>query len=204
LSKPVIGLTGPTGAGKSTVAAVFRDLGCAIIDADILARKAVTNAECLHALSGEFGADIVRSDGSLNRELLAKRAFSTPEKTEKLNRITHPVILQETTRRIRELQNSNITAIILDAALLFESGADSLCNTTVAVTAPPESRLKRIMKRDGITAEAAKQRMSAQHSNRFYEERAAYVFDGCTAYEVLQERVTQLLRQILEETNEAL
>ncbi|MFU0833637.1 MAG: Dephospho-CoA kinase [Oscillospiraceae bacterium] len=204
MSKPVIGLTGPTGAGKSTVAAAFRNLGCAVIDADILAREAVANAECLNALSKEFGADIIRPDGSLDRGLLAKRAFFTPEKTEKLNRITHPVILQETNRRIRKLQDSNIPAIILDAALLFESGADSLCCTTVAVTAPPESRLKRIMKRDGITEAAAKERMNAQNPNRFYEERAAYVFDGCTDYEVLQDRVAQLLKQILEERNEVL
>lgn len=202
MSKPVIGLTGPTGAGKSTVAAAFRALGCAVIDADLLAREAVTDEECLNALSEEFGADIVRPDGSLDRGLLAQRAFSNPAKTERLNRITHPVILQETNRRIGELQNSNVTAIILDAALLFESGADSICCTTVAVTAPPESRLKRIMKRDGITEAAARERMNAQNPNRFYEERAAYVFDGCTAFEVLQERVAQLLKQILEERNE--
>lgn len=204
MNKPVIGLTGPTGSGKSTVAAAFRELGCAVIDADLLARKAVQRSDCFTALSREFGADIVSADGKLDRHLLAKRAFSSPEKTERLNQITHPTIREETVRRIGELRNSTVKAIILDAPLLFESGADSLCDTTVAVTAPPEIRLKRIMKRDGIAEAAAKERMNAQNPNRYYEKRAGYVFDGCTEIPALREHIACLLKRILGEENEVL
>ncbi|WP_411678104.1 dephospho-CoA kinase [Caproicibacter sp.] len=202
--KPVIGLTGPTGAGKSTVAAVFQKLGCAVIDADLLAREAVQNAECLAELKEEFGADLVNADGQLDRRLLAKRAFADPAKTRRLNQITHPVILKETVRRIQELQSGDSVAVILDAPLLFESGADSLCDTSVAVTAPAESRLKRIMNRDGLSEEAAKERMSAQNPNEFYEKRAGHVFSGSTGYDILEASVSCLLKQILGEENEAL
>lgn len=204
MNKPVIGLTGPTGAGKSTVAAAFRKLGCAVIDADALAREAVSDPECLAALAAAFGGDIVAPDGSLDRRRLAGRAFSGPEQTQRLNRITHPVILKRALRRIAELKQSAAAAVVLDAALLFESGADSLCDTTVAVTAPPASRLRRIMARDGIPEELAKARMSAQNLNEYYESRAAHVFDGCTGYDVLESRAALLLRQILGEGNEIL
>ena len=202
MNKPVIGLTGPTGAGKSTVASVFRKLGCAVIDADALAREAVRTPECLKALCREFGADLVAPDGSLDRSLLAKRAFFSPERTERLNQITHPVIKSETIRRIAEFRNSGARAIVLDAPLLFEGGADSLCDTTVAVTAPAETRLRRIMKRDGITEEAAKERMHAQRPNEFYEKRAKHIFDGCTDCAVLESGIKRLLEQILGEENE--
>lgn len=204
MNKPVIGLTGPTGAGKSTVAAAFRELGCAVVDADVLAREAVQDPECLEALCREFGSDIMSADGALDRHLLAKRAFSSPERTERLNQITHPAITKESVRRIGELRKGGAKAVILDAPLLFESGADSLCNTTIAVTAPPETRLKRIMRRDGITEEAARERMSVQSPNEFYEKRAGYVFDGCTEYHALLGDAARLLKQILGEENEAL
>lgn len=201
MNKPMIGLTGPTGAGKSTVAAAFLELGCAVIDADLLAREAVQSPDCIAALSREFGADIVFEDGTLDRHLLAKRAFSSPERTGRLNQITHPAIKEETVRRIGELRHSAVKAIILDAPLLFESGADSLCDTTVAVTAPPETRLKRIMRRDGITKEAAEERMNAQNPNEFYEKQAEYVFDGCTDFCAVKDVAACLLRRILGEEN---
>ena len=204
MNKPVIGLTGPTGAGKSTVAAVFRKLGCAVIDADVLARRAVEDPDCLAALAKAFGADVVAPDGSLDRRLLARRAFSSPEKTETLNRITHPAVLEETVRRIAELKKSGVAAVVLDAPLLFESGADSLCDTTVAVTAPPATRLRRIMARDGIPEETALERMKAQHPNEYYEQRAAHRLDGCTDRSVLEDGIARLLKQILGEGNEIL
>jgi dephospho-CoA kinase len=202
LNKPVIGLTGPTGAGKSTVAQIFRELGCAVIDADLLAREVVQDPCCLKALCSEFGADIVTSDGKLDRHLLAKRAFSSPDHTERLNRITHPAIGRETVQRIEKLQDTGVRAIILDAPLLFESGSGAFCKATIAVTAPLEIRLERIIKRDGITEEAAKERMNAQHSNEFYEHQAEYILNGCMERSELREEASHLLKQILGEKHE--
>lgn len=203
-AKPVIGLTGPTGAGKSTVAAAFRELGCAVVDADLLARDAVRKPECLNALAEAFGSDILSADGTLDRGLLARRAFSDPTGTKRLNAITHPIIMEETRRRISAYQTGTAAAVVLDAALLFESGADSVCSTTVAVVAPPESRLRRIMKRDGITEEQARERMNAQNPNEYYIERAACVFDGRTGFDALHGEAACLLKKILGERNETL
>lgn len=192
----VIGLTGPTGAGKSTVAQAFEKAGCKIIDADLVARQAVTEKGCLSALKAEFGNDIV-NDGILDRHLLAQRAFSSEKGAAKLNAITHPVIMGKVKKMIAQNQTDEVKAIVLDAALLFESGADSLCSTTIAVTAPVEIRLNRIMNRDRISKELAKARISAQKENSYYNERARYRLDGAMSRNNIQATVNQLLEQII-------
>lgn len=199
---PVLGLTGPTGAGKSTVAAALEKLGCIVVDADRLAREAVAMPECRAALQKEFGSDIVGPDGTLDRKLLAKRAFADPEHTEALNRITHPAILKESVRRLHQAQETGAAAVILDAPLLFESGAQSLCDATVAVVAPDAARLRRIMARDGITAEQAEERMRAQHGISYFEERANYTFDGTVDWSAFDGAVKVLLERIMRELNE--
>lgn len=196
MNKLVIGLTGPTGAGKSTVAEAFEKAGCKIIDADLVARKAVTDEKCLADLKAAFGNDIEKN-GTLNRQLLARRAFSSEKGAAKLNAVTHPVIMNEVKKRIAQYQTSGARAILLDAALLFESGADSLCNTTVAVTAPVEIRLNRIMSRDGISKGLAEARIGAQKENSYYNERARYRLDGEMNRDNIQAAVNQLLEQII-------
>jgi dephospho-CoA kinase len=193
----VIGLTGPTGAGKSTFASALEKDGCKIIDADRIAREAVNLPYCLAELQAEFGHDIVNQDKSLNRQLLAQRAFSSEMKTKKLNAITHPVIMDEVKHRISEFQSTGAKAILLDAPLLFESGAQQLCDVTVAVTAPVEIRLGRIMARDSISPEAAKARIRAQHEEAYYRERADYVFDGSVSLESVAGEAQKLFECIL-------
>ncbi len=202
MGKPVIGLTGPTGAGKSTVAAAFRKLGCAVIDADRVARDMVKDPGCLAQLKEIFGADIVAQDGLLDRRKLAARAFSSPENTRKLNAVTHPAIIRECTRQIEAAAAGDCRAVILDAPLLFESGTQDLCGATVAVITPDASRLKRIMARDGISEEDAARRMAAQHGNDYYRERADYTFDGSTPWPVFDETVAALLDRIMGDLDE--
>lgn len=204
MSKMVIGLTGPTGAGKSTVAAAWEKAGCAVVDADKIAREAVLRPACVAELKAEFGGDIADEKGNLDRRLLAKRAFASPQKTERLNAITHPVITEEVIKRISLLQQSGAKAIILDAPLLFESGADRLCNTSVAVTAPVEIRRNRIMARDSIPAELAMQRIGAQQEDSYYNGQAAYVFDGSMNLSSVPARAQELLERILGEYHESI
>ncbi len=203
MNKPIIGLTGPTGAGKSTVAADLLALGCGVIDCDLVARE-VTNSskECLVQLQAEFGEDILDTQGVLNRRLLAKRAFSSEQKANRLNRITHPFILKKVEIEISALQNSNVKAIVVDAPLLFESGADSLCNVIVAVTAPLDVRLNRIMRRDSICAELAMERINAQHSDDFYTKRADYCIDGASSLKQISANVKDILDCVAGEVHE--
>ncbi|MBW7573420.1 dephospho-CoA kinase [Caproiciproducens faecalis] len=193
----VIGLTGPTGAGKSTVAAAFQKAGCLVVDADRIARLTISDEKCLSALRAEFGNDIVGEDNRLNRTLLAQRAFSDKKSTQRLNAITHPLIKEEIVRQINECRKKDARAVILDAPLLFESGADSLCTVSVAVTAPAEVRLYRIVNRDSITPELAKARMSTQQDDAYYHSRAQYLIDGTLSISDTQIRVNQLLEQII-------
>lgn len=202
MSKRVIGLTGPTGAGKSTVAQTFQKLGCLIVDADRVARSIADQPDCLDRLKQAFGSDIVFADGKLDRQKLASRAFSSPENTAKLNAVTHPAIIAECKRQIANALAAECKAVILDAPLLFESGAQTLCDASVAVITPDASRLKRIMARDGISEENARERMKAQHGSEYYQQKADYTFDGSTDWSVFDEKVGALLDRILRELNE--
>lgn len=165
----VIGLTGPTGAGKSTVADEWRRAGIPIIDADAAARRVTEKGSpCLAQLADAFSPDILHPDGTLNRPELARRAFRDADSTAMLNSITHPAIIAEMQQQLENAADDGHALAILDAPLLYEAGADKLCETIVAVVAPADKRMERIMHRDGINESTARQRMAAQQSDEFY------------------------------------
>lgn len=165
----VVGLTGPTGAGKSTVAEAWREMGVPVIDTDLLARRVVEpDSPCLKELVDTFSPEILNKDGTLNRASLARKAFSSPKGAAKLNAITHPAILTLTQQLLEQTADEGQAVAVVDAPLLFEAGFDQICHHIVAVTAPAEDRLARIMVRDGLTEEAAKLRMKAQQPDGFY------------------------------------
>ena len=161
-----LGLTGPTGAGKSTVARLLEQNGIPLVDADAIARTVTEKGSpVLSALADTFGKDILFPDGSLDRRALAAVAFSSKENTERLNAVSHPAIL---VRIRRALADATGDAVVLDAPLLFETGLDALCDHTVAIVADEAVRLARITARDGISEEAAKKRMAVQPDTAFY------------------------------------
>ncbi len=161
-----LGLTGPTGAGKSTVARLLEQNGIPLVDADAIARTVTEKGSpVLSALADTFGKDILFPDGSLDRRALAAVAFSSKENTERLNAVSHPAILA---RIRRALADATGDAVVLDAPLLFETGLDALCDHTVAIVADEAVRLARITARDGISEEAAKKRMAVQPDTAFY------------------------------------
>ncbi len=192
-----IGLTGPTGAGKSTVAAVFAAAGVPVIDADKLAREVTLPGEpTLAALSRAFGADILFEDGTLDRKKLAARAFSSPENTARLNAVTHPAILQKMNERLLLLQKAGTRAVVLDAPLLFEAGLHHLCDHTVAVLAPEALRLARIRERDSLDDAAARLRLQAQPAEEFYRSRAETVLQNDGDPAALERQAKDLLARI--------
>ncbi len=175
----IIGLTGPTGAGKSTVSRVFEENGFAVINADRVAREIMEpGGVCILQLSLVFGSDIVKEDGTLDRRLLAKRAFADKSSAKLLNDITHPRIFLRTLEKCRELIDGGQRLILFDAPVLFESNSDLMCDSTVCVTAPESVRTERLMKRDNISRQAVKQRISVQHGDEFYISRCDYHIDG--------------------------
>lgn len=195
----VVGLTGPTGAGKSVVATVLAECGCEIIDADLLARRAVEpHSPCLDELVNAFSADILLPDGSLDRPALAQRAFATPEATALLNRIVHPFVIRMTHTLLEQAALSRKTIAVIDAPLLFQAGMGAICDCTVAVIAPEQLRLQRIRERDGITEKQAKERMTAQPTDTYYTERATVVIQNQNDCARLRESALQLFERLEE------
>ncbi len=190
----VVGLTGPTGAGKSSVTAVARELGFKVVDCDKLARIAVEKGrDGLAAVTEVFGSDILNADGTLNRAALAQKAFSTPENTELLNETLFPYI----TVLVRE----EITGdrVLLDAPTLFESGADSLCDEIIAVISDEKTRKARIMERDGIDEVAAELRIKAGKPDEFYIEKTDNIVYNDCELSVFNLKIQKILNKLLEE-----
>ncbi|MBR2454922.1 MAG: dephospho-CoA kinase [Clostridia bacterium] len=181
----IIGLTGLTGAGKSTVAQKLMAYGCYHIDADKVAREVINNNENVkNKLKERFGDDVIHDDGTTNRPLLATRAFADEQSTNDLNNITHPAVTEEIQSIIKDMEEVGYRGAIIDAIALFESGEDALCDFTVAVVAPKEIRLERIMKRDNITEEKALERINAQKDESFFTSRADFVLWNYPPYDL--------------------
>lgn len=187
-----IGLTGPTGSGKSSASKLLADFGFKVIDCDKTARKATEKgAEGLTALVLAFGDDILLSDGALNRKRLAEKAFSTKENTELLNKTILPFIV-----KIIEKETDN-GDILLDAPTLFESGINRICDFTVAVLADREIRLKRIIKRDNLTIKEANTRINAGKTDEFYKQNADIIlYNNGEQEEFLQEFSNRIKQKI--------
>lgn len=169
LTKPfTVGLTGPTGAGKSYVCEIFRQKGFKIIDCDKIAHELTAkNAPILTELASEFGEDVVKN-GELDRKLLASRAFDTKEHTKKLNSILHPAIAEKCKEEAQGLT-------VLDASQLFEANMQNDCYKVIGVLADENVRIKRIIARDNITEQQAKLRMSAQFDNDYFIDNCDYI-----------------------------
>lgn len=196
----ILGLTGPTGVGKSFAAEVFAAEGFAVVDADAAARAVVApGSPCLGSLAEAFGVDILRPDGSLNRALLASRAFADPTSTRRLNAVTHPVIVQKIEEDLRCMRRRGENSVLLDAPALYESGADRFCNRVLAVVADsPALILMRIMRRDGLTEAEARRRISAQPEPSFYTKRADFILVNRGDSEAFVKEVRALIAQLRE------
>lgn len=172
----VIGLTGQTGAGKSTVSKIFSANGFSVINADTVARKVVEKgSDCLAEIIDFFGRSIITENGNLDRKALAAVVFSDKVKLETLNSIIYPYITGEILRLIREYSDNGKKLILLDAPTLFESRADDFCEIIISVLADADIREKRIINRDNLTSEQARQRMNSQLSEEFFTSRSDYI-----------------------------
>lgn len=195
--KKLVGLTGKTGAGKSTVSALLKEKGAYIIDGDIVARKVlVDNVALLNKLKDEFGCGIINPDGTLNRRALAKEAFSTPGKTEKLNSIMHPAI-NDFIFEEAEKAFSDYDVVIVDAAAIIESGFTEKSDYLIVVHAPVEIRKERIIKRDGLSEGDADVRINGQKEDEFYLSKADFIFNNYSPYNI-EEQLSQLEKELFD------
>ena len=161
-----IGLCGGSGSGKGAVSAIAREMNIPAIDTDSVYRALTSTASpCLDELATEFGARVISADGSLDRAVLREIVFNDRARLDVLNEITHKHILSRTREMLLDFSNSGYTAAIVDAPLLFESGFDKECDVVVCVIADKETRIARIVARDGIAPEAAEKRIASQLSD---------------------------------------
>lgn len=192
----IIGLTGPTGSGKSESANELKALGYGVVDADKVSKMpGVYDKACIDELKCEFGDDI-EENGKLNRRKLSENAFSHPSGKERLEKIVFPRILVKLNEEIQREYDEGKRIIAIDGPTLFEAGLDKYCARIAVVTAPSEIRLERIIKRDNISEELALKRMNAQKSESFFISRADFVLDGGKDIESLKEETRKMIREI--------
>ncbi|MBQ9516343.1 MAG: threonylcarbamoyl-AMP synthase [Ruminococcus sp.] len=186
--KRIIGLSGQTGAGKSEVAGMLRELGAGIVSADVAAREAVEEADVKAALCAAFG-DVLNPDRSLNRARVARIAFSSEKNLKTLNSITHPRIVEIMLRKAAECEQD---IVIFDAPQLFEAHADVFCEKIICVLSDREKRLERIVRRDNLVKEEAELRMSVQFDERFFIDRSDSIIYNNGSVEELRARVKEV------------
>ena len=158
-----LGITGRSGCGKSTVTSIFSSKGVPLVDADQCSREMLLpGSPLLPRLAARFGADILKEDGTLDRHLLADRAFAAPEGKAALDALTHPEILRRIRAAKEAARQAGAALFVLDGAVIVGSAAEDECDKLAVVTAPFETSVARIAARDGISPEMAARRLNAQ------------------------------------------
>lgn len=190
-----IGVTGPTGAGKTSVLLALGQLGCVCVDCDALYHRLLdTSPVLVGELTDRFGRSILNSQGGVDRKALSRIVFSDEAALADLNAIAHRHVVAACISLVRTAKAQGRKALALDAIALLESGLGAMCDVTVAVTAPEEIRLRRIMARDGIDAQQARARMDAQKPIEYYVNHCDHIIvnDGSKTPEQLVQEVRAL------------
>ena len=192
----IIGVTGPTGSGKSLMSVIADRMGIFVINCDASARKAAYRGSALvRDLADNFGEDILDEDGELNRKALAEKAFANERSTMLLNRVSLPSIGKFVKGEIRAAEDE-YDVILLDAPTLFESGLDAVCDAVIAVLADTKVRKERITERDSITIEEAELRIGAGKDEEFYTSKTPYVIYNNADQDSFQENAIKLLKKL--------
>lgn len=187
----IIGITGGTGCGKTTLLNAIRELGGLVLDCDAIYHQLLqTDTEMLTAIGARFPGVI--ENGTLNRKKLGAIVFADEQALLDLNQITHSAVKREVLCQLSK--QPKLAAI--DAIALFEGGLAELCDVTVAVTAPVEDRVKRLMARDGISEKYARSRIAAQHDEDWFRERCGYVLVNDGGLETFRAKCLAFLRDL--------
>lgn len=173
----VIGVTGPTGTGKSTVCKSYLGGDSLVIDCDKIAHEVLELPEILNGITDLFGAECVR-DGRADRRAIGDKVFSDSEKLHALNSLTHPTICRAVEETVAAAKKAGYSRVVLDAPTLIESGLYRICDRVIYVRASLENRLDRIIKRDSLTDRQARERVLSSAPDEFYLKYADEVIDN--------------------------
>jgi dephospho-CoA kinase len=191
----VLGLTGGIGSGKSLVDAIFREFGAEVIDADLLAREVVEPGQpALQEIVSSFGADMLQPDGRLDRARLAAVIFADASARERLNAITHPRIRQRMAEEVAA-RADRPGLLILDIPLMYENGRAADVERVIVVWVDQATQIRRLMERDRLSVEQARQRIEAQMSLDEKRARADDVIDNTGSREETRHQIDAIYRR---------
>jgi dephospho-CoA kinase len=188
----IIGVTGGIGSGKTTLVRYFESLGIPVFIADDEAKKVMQLPEVISQIKSLFGATIFENE-QLNRQKLAAIVFSNSEKLSQLNGIIHPAV--QTQFKLWLDQNNLAPFAIYEAAILFESGSNTICDYTITITAPLEERIVRVMDRDSVSREQVIQRINAQWTDAQRIAKSDFVIENTNTQNAKQE-IDKILKNI--------
>jgi dephospho-CoA kinase len=195
----LVGLTGGIATGKSTVSRMFTDLGCVVIDADVLAREVVEpGAPALAQIAAEFGADVLQPDGALDRKKLGAIVFGDPARRRRLEAITHPAIGARFQQRLAELEASGFDGIVLwDAPVMIETGGYKLMDALVVVATDEATQAARLRARDAIDAPEAERKIRSQMPVAEKARLADHVIDNAGDRAATERQVREIHQALL-------
>ncbi|HPS01708.1 MAG TPA: dephospho-CoA kinase [Candidatus Sumerlaeota bacterium] len=197
----LIGLTGTFGSGKSSVAAMFEELGAAVVDADAIAHEVVEPGQpALEAIRREFGAEYLTEDGALDRGRMAATVFADPVRREALNRIIHPRVIERMRSEIARFeaqrrQSGQPEVVVLNVPLLLEVALAGLAERVVVVTIREAERFRRVRHRDGLSEREVVARLASQWPQRRKVAAADDVIDNSGTLEATRNQVVDLYRE---------
>ncbi len=194
-----VGLTGSIASGKSHASSVFAELGAHVIDADVIAHElCVPGTQTYAKVVEAFGNGVLAPDWTIDRKILGKIIFHNAEKRQLLNSLIHPEVRAEVMRRIFELEKQGFQGIVIvDAALIVESGFHKMQDRLIVVICEPALQLTRVMNRCGISAEEARIRIAAQLPAEEKVKLADYVIDTSGTYSNTREQIERIYRELV-------
>lgn len=191
----IIGITGSSGAGKSTICDILKDeYKVKIINADKIAKKlSRKGTNYIIDIIEKFGKDIVDEEGELRRKKLAEIIYTDSEKRKELNECTFKYIRKEIERQIKKEKNSNNNnTVIIDAPLLFECELDKICDKVIGIISKKELQIERVVARDNIDYEQAEKRINAQATNEFYKDRCDDIIENNNDVFKLERKIKEI------------
>ena len=194
----IIGITGPTGAGKTTALREVERLGGTVIDCDQVYHEMLEHDQGLQNKLEELFGPLRGKDGAIDRKKLGAIVFGDAEKLELLNRVAQRAVVEKTRELLAEYERQGRPLAAIDAIALLESDLKPLCGATIAVLAPPEVRVRRIMAREGISEDYAWARVRAQKPDAYFQQGCGYVLvNDCADAQAFGARAQALLQQIV-------
>ena len=194
--KMVIGITGSSGAGKSTICNMLqKDYKVKIINADSIAKKlSKKGTNYIIDIIDKFGKDIVDDEGELRRKRLAEIIYTDPEKRKELNNCTFKYIRKEIEKQVKK-ENDTDTTVIIDAPLLFECELDKLCDIVIGIISKREMQIERIVARDNVDYESAEKRLNAQQTNKFYIKKCDEIIENNNNLVNIEKEVKEIVKK---------